>query len=111
LIFRSPDNNAGYVYALTCQGQYYLWAWDGENGVTLLRPTNSTQILPGANQENRIGVKADGKTLDLYINGVLQTRVTDEQFLERGKFGTAILALDNQPFTVFFDNLTMWELP
>jgi putative lipoprotein len=111
LIFRSPDNNAGYVYALSCEGQYYLWAWDGENGTTLLKPTNSTQILPGANQENRIGVKADGKTLDLYINGVLQTRVTDEQFLERGKFGTAILALDGQPFTVYFDNLTMWELP
>ncbi len=111
LIFRSPDNNAGYVYALTCEGQYYLWAWDGEDGTFLLRNTNSAQVRPGANQENRIGVMAEGETLHLYINGVLQTRVNDDTFLERGKFGTAILALDGQPFTVYFDNLTMWELP
>jgi uncharacterized lipoprotein YbaY len=111
MIFRSPDNNAGYVYALTCEGQYYLWAWDGENGSTLLRPTNSTQIRPGANQENRIGVMAVGKAFDLYINGVLQTRVNNEMFLDRGKFGTAILALDGQPFTVYFDDMKMWELP
>ncbi len=111
MIFRSPANDEGYVFALTCEGQYYLWAWDGENGTYLLRPANSAQILAGANQENRIGVMAEGDTMKLYINGILQTSVKDDIFLERGKFGTAILAKDGQPFTVYFDNLTMWELP
>jgi uncharacterized lipoprotein YbaY len=111
MIFRSPDNDEGYVYALTCEGQYYLWAWDGENSTYLLKATNSAQIRPGANQENRIGVMVDGEAMSLYINGVLQTRVNDDMFLERGKFGTAILALEDQPFTVYFDNITMWELP
>ena len=111
MIFRSPDNNEGYVYALTCEGEYYLWAWDGENGTFLVKKTASAQIRAGANQENRIGVMADGEAISLYINGVLQTRANDDIFLERGKFGTAILALDGQPFTVYFDNLTMWELP
>jgi hypothetical protein len=111
LLLRAPNAEQGYIYSISCDGKYSFWSWDGQIANYLVNPTQSAQIAAGPNQFNRIGVVAEDNLFRLYINGVLQTEVDDNLFLEKGFFGLNISAFENEPFTVLFDDLAYWELP
>jgi hypothetical protein len=110
LFFRAPDYSRGYLYGLSCDGRYALWAWNGFQEVYLVDWTDSPHIIKGPEQVNRIGVKADGSRLSLYANGHLVNEIRDDSF-SSGRFGLFIGASDTPGYTVKADKVTYWENP
>ena len=111
MIFRAPDPDQGYLVGLTCDGRFFLDKWDGDNTKVLIAPGGNPAILVGAGQVNRLGVKASGDTYTLYANGVLLGTAQDDQYLENGLIGYFVAAGAKEPFTVRFDDLSVWRLP
>lgn len=110
LFFRAPDYTQGYLYGLSCDGRYALWAWNGVQEVYLVDWTDSPHILKGADQVNRIGVKADGNRLSLYANGQLLTEIRDDSYAS-GRFGLFVAAAETPGYSVKVEKITYWENP
>lgn len=111
MIIRAPDLNKGYLVGLTCDGRFFLYKWDGEKTTMLIPPGSNPAILAGPGQVNRLGVKAEGNAYSLYGNGILLGNGFDDQFTEKGLIGYFTGASGGQPFTVKFDDLSVWRLP
>jgi uncharacterized protein YraI len=110
LLFRAPDNTQGYLYGYTCSGQYSLTIWNGSQSIVLIAPANNPAILTGPGAINRIGVQAFGQTYDLYANGKFLAEAQDSSYVQPGKIGYFVQAATDQPFTVAYDNLIIWQL-
>jgi hypothetical protein len=110
LFFRAPDYTRGYLFGLSCDGRYALWVWDGSSETYLVEWTDSSHILKGADQTNRIGVKADGSRLSLYANGNFLVEVRDDSFAS-GRFGLFVGAAETPGYTVKVDEVAYWENP
>lgn len=110
LVFRAPDysNGEGYYFGVTCDGKYSLLLSDGNRYRTLIDWTSSEKIVSGSNQTNRLGVLAEGPSIDLYINGEKVNHTEDSNYLNATKIGAFILALNTPSFTVKFDQLNLW---
>jgi hypothetical protein len=99
-----------YAFGITCDGRYSLRIWDGERYVTVFDWAASEAIHAGSNQNNRIGILADGNRLSLYANGRKLVTIQDDSF-EQGKFGVFIGSANTPDFTVRADEIAYWELP
>jgi len=113
LMFRVPSNanaNMGYLFGITCDGQYALRRWNSETMAYLVNWTANDAINVGENAVNRIGVWAKGSTLALYINGQKITEVTDNTFLE-GSFGIFVGKGPSKDLTIWVDQIRYWILP
>jgi hypothetical protein len=110
LFFRAPDYTRGYLFGLSCDGRYALWIFDGAREVYLVEWTDSPHIQKGADQTNRIGVKADGNRLSLYANGHFLTDVRDDSFAA-GRFGLFVGAATTPGYTVKVDQVAYWLNP
>jgi hypothetical protein len=110
LFFRAPDYTRGYLFGLSCDGRYALWLWDGSREVYLVDWTDSPHILEGADQTNRIGVKADGNRLTMYANGHFLAEVRDDSFAS-GRFGLFVGAAATPGYTVKVDEVAYWLNP
>jgi len=110
LVFRAPDysNGEGYFFGVTCDGKYSLLLSDGNRYRTLIDWTSSEKIVSGSNQTNRLGVLAEGSSIDLYINGEKVNHTDDSNYLTATKIGAFILALNTPGFTVKLDQLNLW---
>ena len=113
LIVRVPDAlnaDAGYLFGLTCDGQYSIRKWDGKNMSQLVSWTSSDAILTGANQDNRLGVLAVGSNLSMYVNGVKLTSVQDGTYAE-GYFGVFVGGNYTSGLSVTLSSIAYWENP
>jgi hypothetical protein len=110
LIVRAPDPNQGYLFGVSCDGFYRLRIWDGDQFTNLTGWKPSETIQVGPNQTNRIGLKAEGDQLFLYINGQLHEKLSDDTF-DRGAFGAFIAASETPGFTVKVTEAAYWDLP
>jgi uncharacterized protein YraI len=110
VLFRAPDNLRGYLYGLTCGGQYTLTMWDGQQTTNFVNPTSNQAIKTNPGDMNRLGLMVYGGNYDMYVNGLYLGRVTDYTFTEPGKIGYYVRAATDQPFTVRYDNLALWLL-
>ena len=111
VIFRAPDLERGYLVGLTCDGRFFLDKWDSKKTTVLVAPGGNPAILVGPGQVNRLGTKAEGSTYSLYANGILLGTAFDDKYLEDGLFGYFVAAGAKEPFTVKFDDLSVWRLP
>lgn len=117
-IFRVPnarDANRGYLFGVTCDGNYSLREWDATIGskgsmTTHVNWTNSPAIQAGSNKSNTIGVLAIGDKIVLYANGVLLKEVKDNTFSE-GSFGLFIGARETSNFTITVGEISYWKNP
>ncbi len=113
LIFRTPRSsgfNAGYFFAVTCDGQYSLRLWDGTKSVLLDKLTASDLINKGKDKANRLGVAAVGDTLTLFINGAKVNEIKDEKY-ETGYFGIFSDRDKTKDLTVKIDQVRYWAEP
>jgi len=118
IYFRVPNihqNDQGYLYGVTCDGQYFLKKWDGKTGTngtmtTLVDYTANANIKSGSNQTNRVGVMAVGTRLMLYVNGVLVGDKTDASYTT-GYFGLFVHPVSTVPLTVQADEVNYWLDP
>lgn len=111
LIFRAPNTNEGYLLSITCDGSYRLSTWEDEKEkYTSLKPwTTSEFIKSGPGSENRLGIKTDGITLTVFINGHQVFEVDDSTFVS-GRFGVLVAATDTPGFTAYLSELVYWAL-
>lgn len=109
LIFRT-DAEEGYLFGVSCDGRYSLRAWDGTEFSELVDWTSSQAILSGANQTNRLGVRAVGEKITLFVNGARLADVEDTSF-DEGSFGVFIGAAETEGFQVQASEVAYWTLP
>jgi hypothetical protein len=116
LIVRGPEHLAGvsygYVVALSCDGQYYIFRLDGANPYTtkdLVIWTKSDYILVGANQKNVLGIKAVGNTLTIYINGHQIADVFENKYTF-GRYGVFVSPDVTENYTYQVVQMSYWGL-
>lgn len=112
ILFRAPDTNSGYFYGITCDGRYYLHArnFNNNSDIVIINLTTSTAIQSGANATNRIGVKVVGNQIGLYANDALLQEVTDATYSD-GNFGVFVAADETPGFSVWMEEISLWEIP
>lgn len=116
MILRGPEHLAGasygYIVAFTCDGQYWAFRlddadpWDVEE---LIDETPSTYIKNGSDQENVMGIRADGKTITIVANGYEIAEFTDKEY-SMGRFGAFVRAGDTINYTYRITKLAYWLL-
>jgi hypothetical protein len=109
LLARAPDPEKGYVFEFSCDGQYRLYTWDGQNYKALQEWRTSSSILAGTNQTNVMGIYMKGTTLRLYANGHKIAEFTDSMF-DHGQFGLVIGSINTHNLTVSVDQVAYWDL-
>lgn len=112
-VLREADR--GYLFTLTCDGQYSIRTWDGK-----VRPkgkmgypvdwTKSDAINAGADQTNTIGVLMIGKQMTLYVNGQKLAEISDGTW-SQGFFGLFAGAYQTRNFQISVDEMSYWENP
>lgn len=112
-VFKEPTQ--GYLYEVTCDGYLRLWEWNGKakpkgEAEILINWKESKDIKSGANQVNRLGVMAVGKSLRIFMNGIPQGEVSDSSY-PAGFFGTFVRSVTTSKYTVKFDEMKYWENP
>lgn len=112
IIFRVPirsEADRGYFFAVSCDGMYRLWLWDGKTkkATTLIWWKASDAILTGSDQTNRLGVMTTGEKIELYINGVLVGDATDATF-PGGYFGVYVDPDATEKFTYSLEEMSYW---
>ena len=117
IIFRIPSLAAdqGYLFGITCDGQYYLKSFDGKTGVNgttvvIADYTSNAAIVAGSGKSNRIGVWVKGTTIRLYANGILLKEVTDNTFAS-GYIGVFIRKGLTEGLIARVTEMDYWVLP
>ena len=113
IMFRVPANanaNKGYLFGITCDGEYSLRRWDGTNMYFPVNWTEDEAIKTGEKVVNKLGVMAEGEDITLYINGEKVDEVVDKAFLN-GNFGIFVSSVNTEELTVWVDVVRYWENP
>lgn len=113
VMFRSPvksDANKGYLFGITCDGQYSLRRWDGTTMFYPIQWTESDAINTGAEVNNKLGVMAEGENITLYINSEEVDKVVNPVYLT-GNFGIFVGSVETEELTVWVDQVRYWENP
>ena len=108
MIVRAPDPSQGYVFGFSCDGRFRLYIWDGVNYTPIQEWKSSPLINPGPNQENRMGLYANGSVIKLYANGQLLAEYSDQTYTE-GQFGVFVAAQDTPGFSVSLEEASYWK--
>ncbi|MBC8496804.1 MAG: hypothetical protein H8D37_04010, partial [Chloroflexi bacterium] len=109
MVVRAPDPDAGYLFGVSCDGAFRLRSWDSEEFTTLQDWTESEFINTGPGIFNRLGFKAEGQKLSIYVNGSLLAEVEDDKLAE-GKFGAFIKGESTPGFRVTITEVLYWDL-
>ena len=113
IIFRF-DNGKYYSFGINGRGWFTIRKHI-EGKVYELIPLTETYILNKGYTSNRLGIKAEGNTLSLYINGKMVRAIGDTS-LTQGDIGFFVSRLEEQGFVkeqpvhVAFDNFKYREL-
>jgi hypothetical protein len=115
LLLRAPDSpsniiDTGYVFGFACDGNYRYYRMDGGTYVGLQNWTQSAGLKAGPEQTNTIGVRAEGDTFTIYINGTSVDEFSDDTY-SRGLFGLMIRSNQTQDLQVLVEEMAYWNLP
>jgi hypothetical protein len=117
LIFRVPDlevPNQGYLFTVNCEGAYALKRWNGNAGrgfwSTIINWKYTDALYDGPNQTNRLGVRAVGRSLSLYINGKWVDNIYDATYGD-GYVGVFVNRYKTEKYTIYVDELSVWRKP
>jgi hypothetical protein len=116
LIVRIPERNPadrGYLFGISCNGEYTFNEWDGSvepRGLwtTHIDWTAHSAILTGAGQNNRVGVMATGNLFELYVNGQKVAEIQDDSFPE-GFLGIYVGSEQTDQLTVRISEFSYWR--
>jgi hypothetical protein len=115
IILRGPKHLAGesygYVVSFTCDGR--LWVFRLDSGkpfdIESLEENDIDAIDTGADEENVIGVRAEGDEFIVYANGVQVAEFEDDEF-EKGRVGVFVQAAGRGAYTYKVTNFAFWDL-
>jgi hypothetical protein len=109
----TPNKQPTFVYRVACNGQYSFGFYDptvDNNFHFLINWTANPFILAGSNQTNRIGLKAQGTRIMLYVNGHFLAE-TDAPGFVKGRFGVFAASPNTAGMEVRITSLAYWRLP
>lgn len=116
MIIRGPEHLAGvsygYVIAFTCDGKVWVFRLDGVDpwrAVDLVDEYPSSYVKAGSNQQNTIGVRAEGNQLSIVANGYLIETIRDKEY-SSGRFGVFVRAADTEDYTYRLTKFAYWVL-
>ena len=112
IMFSSPyesGTDQGYLFGITCDGNYRLRRWNSPNMTTLQNWTDSSAINIGDNAQNTLGVLTNDGKISLYINGQ-KVKELEENTFPTGLFGIFIGQDNVENLTVWVDQIRYWEL-
>ncbi len=109
MLVRAPNPNAGYVFNISCNGQFRIYEWNGSKYNELKGWTTSTAIKAGPDMTNRVGVWAKGDTIKLYVNDILIAELNVD-IHDAGQFGLLVGSTNTTNFDVFVDQISYWRL-
>ncbi len=107
---RPVEDWVGYLFAVTCDGRYAFRIWDGETVIKLIELTGSEYLQATSDWEHALGVRAEGSTFTLFIDGNQVAQVTDDAY-EQGLAGVFIGAGTTPGVEGYLDSLGIWDLP
>jgi len=110
LMLRSPDPTHGYLFGISCDGQFRLEKVSGNDFSDLVKWTANAAIHKGSDQTNRLGVMAKADQFTLYVNGVQVGKATDSDYAS-GVFGLYIAGYKTNNFTVQVSEVDYWNQP
>ena len=119
LMVRVPDRSTadqGYWFNITCDGKFAFQKWnanpkDDEKSVdNLIAWTSNSNIKPGGNALNRVGILVNNDHFTFYINGSQIGEWTDNSY-RHGGFGLLIGARETDRLTLYVDEMHMWLNP
>ena len=113
LIVRVPDPKTadnGYLFGITCDGQYSIRKWNGTKMTYLVNWTATDVLSAGAGKTNRLGVLAIGNHLSLYLNGKLIVGTQDSSY-STGYFGVFVGGNNTPNLSVTLTSIAFWENP
>lgn len=109
LLFRVIDSDNYARLWINCMGQTRIERRIGGKLTPLNDWTANGKIRPGAPQKFTLGLRADGSTIELYLNGAYQLEIEDPA-PESGSVGFAARTSGMTPLTVSFSNLSLRRL-
>jgi hypothetical protein len=108
-LFRLSGREKYYRFAMTCSGEVRLDRIIPGSGAILYPWTRSASVPAGAPSVSTIAVLAQADQLHIFVNGNLQTSVTDQQ-LRIGSFGIFARSVGDSAITISFSDLVVWEV-
>lgn len=109
VLFRMQGPQQFYRFEITGDGLYSLERHDGDGTRMLFFGDwrESQAINQGLNVNNRVGVRAQGSDISLFVNGNMLDEVSDETYAT-GFIGLDAGTFDVAPLQVAFDNLIIY---
>jgi hypothetical protein len=113
LVFRAPDygSGMGYYFIITCDGRFGLLKWGTSTQSYVVNLTTNSNIIPGNNQTNRLGVYLKENSIRLFMNGKQIFETADSSFQTATKLGAVIAAVSTPGFTVEMSQIQLWNVP
>lgn len=108
LLFRHASQSDFLRYSVSCSGKVRLDKIVGGSASSPQPWTLSGAFAPGAPNEVRLGVQAQGKALDFYINDVYQFSVNEPGLLS-GLVGVFARAAGDSPVSISFSDLAVYQ--
>lgn len=116
IIFRGPKHNAGesfgYVVSFTCSGKLWVYRLDSRDpfeAETLIDEEEFDAINSGADEENVIGIQAEGDKFTIFANGTQVAEVEDDTY-DKGRVGVFVRAGQYNAYTYKVTNFAYWIL-
>ncbi len=116
IILRGPKHEAGesfgYVVSFTCNGKLWAYRLDGRDpfeAETLIDEEEASAINSGPDEENVIGIRAEGDTFVIFANGTQVGEFEDDSF-EKGRVGVFVRAAQPNAYTYKVTNFAYWIL-
>ena len=110
IIFGTPvgKTDEGLNYQISCDGQYRLFLYDGNESITLVPWSSSSELNSGPGKTNKIGVIHKGDTIAMYINGKRVHQISDDTYVGKGRIGINMGVDDHKDVTIYFDDAAYW---
>ncbi len=108
LLFRYASASDFLRYSVSCSGQARLDKITSGEASSPQPWTLSGAFAPGAPNEVRLGVHAQGKALSFYINDIFQFSVNEPGLLS-GLVGVFARSASNSPVSISFSDLAVYQ--
>lgn len=109
ILFRVADSDNYDRLWFNCLGQTRVERRHNGKMLPLSDWAANGKVRPGAPQKFTVGLKVDGDTIEVYLNGAFQYELTDD-VLETGGIGLTARTSGVSPLTVSFTNLQLFRL-
>jgi hypothetical protein len=116
IIFRGPPHLAGesygYVVSFTCNGKLWVYRLDGIDpweAEVLIDETETSAINSGADEQNVLGVHAEGDRFTIFANGNQVGEVQDDHF-SQGRVGVFVRSARPKAYTYRVTDFAYWIL-